>query len=308
MTEFRPRRSVLYMPGTNIRAMDKVKTLPVDCVIMDLEDSVAPDVKNAARQQIHKAIGGGGYAYREIIVRINDSGSEWFAEDVKMAVTSGADGLLVPKVNNPADVLGVSELISSYLSPGQSQQFTSGNQQEKIQIWVMMETPEAMLNAAEIAKLARDGEPRLSCFVMGTNDLAKETGAALSPDRLPMLYWLSSCMTAARAYGLTILDGVYNDFADDAGFRRECVQGKSLGMDGKTLIHPRQIEICNDVYSPRPDEVLWSRKIIAAFEEPENQGKGVISLEGKMIELLHRDIARQIVAVADAIESRETSK
>lgn len=306
MVEFRPRRSALYMPGSNIRAMNKVKSLAVDCVIMDLEDGVAPDSKQKARQQVYEAISGGGYGYRELIIRVNDFKSEWFAEDVRMAVASGADGLLIPKVGNPADIVSTGEIISAEQSSKKQEELNPDKTQKTFQIWAMMETPQAMLNAAQIAELAAGKEPRLTCFVMGTNDLAKETGATLSSDRLPMLYWLSSCMTAARAYGLSILDGVYNDFADDRGFRAECTQGKSFGMDGKTLIHPRQIDISNSVFAPDDDEVVWSRKIIAAFKKPENQGKGVISLDGKMVELLHRDIALQQVAIAEAIESRRT--
>ena len=286
--QFRPRRSALYMPASNARALEKARTLTADMLILDLEDSVAPEAKAAAREQAVAAAQSGGYGGREVVIRINGLDTPWGTDDAAAAISAAPDGILVPKISTPDDVRRATSLLA-----GSS---------ERARLWLMMETPLAILNARDIAALARDPLSRLAGFVMGTNDLAKETRAELDADRTAALYWLSAAITAARAYGLDVLDGVYNNFRDLDGFRRECEAGRRLGMDGKTLIHPDQLAIANEVFAPSPAEVAWARKIIAAFELPENKGKGAITLEGRMVELLHADTARRTVAIADGIE------
>lgn len=293
MPAIRPRRSVLYMPGSNARALDKARTLPADTLILDLEDAVAPDAKALAREQILKAVAEGGYGPRELVVRINALDSSWGEEDLAVMARSGADAILVPKVYDAEDVFEVGRRLSRYGAPA------------SLAVWVMMETPDAVLNAGEIAAaVSEDAGRRLTAFVIGTNDLAKETRARFVPGRAPMLSWLSTFIIAARAHGLDVLDGVYNDIADEAGFVAECEQGRDLGMDGKTLIHPKQVEIANRIFAPAEAEVTWARKIIAAFDLPENAAKGVLSLEGKMVERLHAEMAARTVALADAIAER----
>lgn len=294
MVKYRPRRSVLYMPGSNSRALEKARGLAADGLILDLEDAVAPDAKQKARDHISQALQTGGYGQREIIIRMNGLDTPWGAEDLKLAVDVRADAILVPKVNRPEDLMRVAEALIAEKAP------------LDIALWVMMETPLAILNAADIAACVQDPISRLTCFVMGSNDLIKETGALMTPDRSSLMYSLSKCLMAARGYGLSVLDGVYNDLQDDAGFRNECVQGRQLGMDGKTLIHPKQLAICNEIFAPSPDDVVWARKILQAFELPENKDKGALSLEGQMVERLHADIAAKTVALAEAIEQMET--
>lgn len=289
----RPRRSVLYMPGINQRALEKAKTLAADSLILDLEDSVAPDAKDAARELVCTAVKAGGYGDREVIIRINGLDSDWGLDDLNAAAVSGADGILVPKVGNAAALQQVASALKTAGAP------------EGLQIWAMLETPDAILNAEEISALRSDPAVNLTCLIMGTNDLLKETRTLFVPDRFPVLAWLSMAVLAARAYGLDIIDGVYNNFSDEEGLRAECEQGRALGFDGKTLIHPKQLDVCNTIFSPSDDEVAWSRKIIAAFEEPENAGKGVITVEGQMVELLHANIATRTVAIAEAIESKQ---
>ena len=285
----RPRRSVLYMPGSNARALDKAKTLPVDGVILDLEDSVAPDAKEAARQQVVDAVKAGGFGTREVFIRVNGVDTPWHADDLSAAAHAAPDVILVPKVSS-SDTL---ELIG--------RRMLDMGTNHKTRVWAMIETPLAIFNILEIAAAARDSETRLSGFVMGTNDLAKDTRARLVPGRTPMLAWLSMCVAAARIHGIDILDGVYNDIGNSDGFAKECAQGVDLGFDGKTLIHPSQIEPCNTAFSPSPADVEQARKMIAAFDLPENKGKGVISIDGRMVERLHADMARRTVAIAEAI-------
>lgn len=293
MNAMRPRRSVLYMPGSNARALEKAKTLPVDALILDLEDAVAPDAKAVARQQILDAVSGGGYGHRELVIRINGLDTPWGAEDLEMAAKAGPDAILVPKVNSAEDIFAIGHKLDA------------AGAAESVKIWVMMETPKAMLAAGEIAAAAAaPAGRRLSVFIMGTNDLAKETRARIVPGRLPMLAWLSTCVAAARAFGLEIVDGVYNDFNNETGFATECAEARDLGMDGKTLIHPKQVEPCNAAFSPGEAEVEWARKIIAAFELPENQNKGAITVDGRMVELLHAEMAKRTVAIAEAIAAR----
>jgi citrate lyase subunit beta/citryl-CoA lyase len=286
----RPRRSVLYMPGSNVRALEKAKTLPVDGVIVDLEDSVAPETKETARKQAADAVKAGGFGGREVFIRINGVDSPWHADDLSAAARAAPDVILVPKVSNP-DTL---ELIGRRL--------LDMGTDRKTRVWAMIETPLAIFNILSIAAEARDSETRLSGFVMGTNDLAKDTRARLVPGRAPMLPWLSMCVAAARVHGIDILDGVYNDIGNADGFINECRQGVDLGFDGKTLIHPSQIEPCNVAFSPSPAEVEWARKMIEAFDLPENRGKGVVSIDGRMVERLHADMARRTVAIAEAIQ------
>lgn len=285
----RPRRSVLYMPGSNPRAMEKGKTLQADGLILDLEDAVAPDAKAQARTQIGDAIKGGGYGKRELIVRTNGLNTAWGYEDLVFAATSGADAVLLPKVES-ADLVRQAEQI-----------LVASGAPADLKIWCMMETPLAMLNAKEIA----GASPRLGAFVMGTSDLAKDLHAAHTRDRLPMITSLGLCMLAARAYGLAILDGVYLDLNDDEGFAASCRQGVELGFDGKTLIHPKTLAATNAAFGPSADEVAHSRRIIDAFQVAVAEGKGVVLVDGKLVENLHVENARRLVALAEAIEALE---
>jgi citrate lyase subunit beta / citryl-CoA lyase len=289
----RPRRSVLYMPGSNARAIEKARELPADGIILDLEDAVAPEAKAMAREQIKNALLKGGFGDREVFVRINGLDTRWWVDDLHAVADARPDAVLVPKISDPHQL---QDLAARIVDMGTD---------PHIRVWAMMETPLAMLNVGTIAAAALDSETRLSGFVMGTNDLAKDTRARIVPGRAPMLPWLANCVAAARAYGIDILDGVYNDLGNAEGFADECRQARDLGFDGKTLIHPRQIEACNATFSPAPEEVEAARKIIAAFDLPENQGKGVIQIEGRMVERLHADMARRTVEIADAIAKRE---
>jgi citrate lyase subunit beta/citryl-CoA lyase len=289
----RPRRSVLYMPGSNARALEKARELPADALILDLEDAVAPEAKAQARDAVFKALKNGGFGDREVLVRINGLDTRWWVEDLDVIAAAKPDAVLVPKISNPGQL---EDLAARIVDMGTD---------PHVRVWAMMETPLAMLNVGEIAAAALDSETRLTGFVMGTNDLAKDTRARLVPGRAPMLPWLMNCIAAARAYGLEILDGVYNDLGNAEGFAEECRQARDLGFDGKTLIHPRQIEPCNDAFSPSPQEVEAARKMIAAFELPENRDKGVVLIDGRMVERLHAEMAKQTVAIADAIAKRK---
>jgi citrate lyase subunit beta/citryl-CoA lyase len=285
----RPRRSVLYMPGSNARAIEKAKTLPCDGVILDLEDSVAPDAKEAARTQVAAAVKAGGFGKREVFVRVNGVDTPWHADDLSAAAHAGPDAILVPKISNAETLEMIGRRLLDMGTP------------HKTRVWAMIETPLAIFNILSIAAEARDSEARLAGFVLGTNDLAKETRARLVPGRAPMLPWLANCVLAARHHGIDVLDGVYNDIGNAEGFVAECRQGVELGFDGKTLIHPNQIEPCNIAFSPSAEEVAQARKMIAAFELPENKGKGVVSIDGRMVERLHADMARRTVMIAEAI-------
>ncbi len=289
--KIRPRRSVLYMPGANDRALEKARSLPADALILDLEDSVAPDAKSQARDKVIAAVKGGGYGARELIIRVNALDTPWGADDLKAAASVAADAILVPKVSRPGDMVSAAKLLKAQGAPAQTR------------LWAMMETPLAILNARDIAGVAADAATRFSCLVLGTNDLLKESRARAAGDRFAIIPWLAASVLAARAFGLDVIDGVYNDFKDEAGFRAECEQGRTLGMDGKTLIHPSQVEPCNQVFSPSDEEVQWSRKVIAAFALPEQAGKGVITVDGRMVERLHLVMAERVVAIAEAIAS-----
>jgi citrate lyase subunit beta/citryl-CoA lyase len=280
------------MPGSNPRALEKARELPADALILDLEDAVAPDAKAPARKNIFKALKT-GFGDREVLVRINGLDTRWWVDDLDAIIGGRPDAVLVPKISDPHQLQDLAaRLVDMGTDP-------------HVRVWAMMETPLAMLNAGEIAAAAQDSETRLAGFVMGTNDLAKDTRARLVPGRAPMLPWLMTCVAAARAFGLSILDGVYNDLGNAEGFLAECKQARDLGFDGKTLIHPRQIDPCNETFSPTADEVAMARKMIAAFDLPENENKGVIQIDGRMVERLHAEMARQTVAIADAIERRQ---
>jgi citrate lyase subunit beta/citryl-CoA lyase len=288
--QIRPRRSVLYMPGSNARALEKAKSIPADALILDLEDAVAPEAKETARAQVCAAVDAGGYGHRELIIRVNALDTPWGQADIEAAAAAAPDAILLPKPGTGADIVRATEALGRAGAP------------DKTRLWAMIETPLAILNLADIAAASQRPGARLSCFVLGLNDLVKETRADLSINRRPALYWLSAALTAARAYGLDALDGVYNNFRDAEGYKRECVHGRRLGFDGKTLIHPDQVAVANEVFAPPEAEVAFARKIIAAFAQPESKGKGVITVEGRMVELLHAEMAARTVAIAEAIE------
>jgi citrate lyase subunit beta/citryl-CoA lyase len=288
----RPRRSALYMPGSNARAIEKARSLPADAIILDLEDSVAPDQKDAARGQVCAAVLAGGFGQRETIIRVNGLDSDWGRQDLLAAAATGADAILLPKVSKPGDVTMAAREIANAGAPPHTR------------LWAMIETPQGILNVDAIARTAADPASRLAVFIMGTNDIAKETRARMVPGRAPMLAWLSTCVLAARAHGIDILDGVYNQLADLDGLRAECEQGRDLGMDGKTVIHPNQIPVANEIFAPPEAEVEWARRIIGAFDLPENAARGAISLDGKMVERLHAEMARRTLAIAEAVAAR----
>ena len=285
----RPRRSVLYMPGSNARALEKAKSLPADGVILDLEDAVAPDAKQAARTQVADAVKAGGFGAREVFIRVNGLDTEWHGDDLAAAAQARPDAILVPKVSEPAQLHLLGRRLHEL------------GAEPRTRVWAMIETPLAIFNILPIAAQARESQSRLAGFVMGTNDLAKDTRARIVPGRAPMLPWLMTCIAAARIHGIDILDGVYNDLGNADGFAAECAQARDLGFDGKTLIHPNQIAPCNAAFSPSAEEVALARKMIAAFDLPENSGKGVVSIDGRMVERLHAEMARRTVAIAEAI-------
>jgi len=291
----RQRRSVLYMPGSNERALEKAKSLPADALIFDLEDAVAPDAKPLAREKVCDAVKSGGYGSREIVIRINALETPWGTKDLIGACEARPDAILVPKVAHPGDIITVAKMLQGLHAP------------DDISLWAMMETPMAILNARAIAATAVYAENRLCCLVMGTNDLLKESRARALHNRFAVVPWLATAIVAARAYYLDILDGVYNDFSNECGLREECEHGRTLGMDGKTLIHPSQISPCNEVFSPTQEEVDWARKIIAAFRQPENAKKGVIVVEGRMVERLHLGMAERTVYIAESIHEMEAA-
>jgi citrate lyase subunit beta / citryl-CoA lyase len=285
----RPRRSVLYMPGSNARALEKSRSLPADALILDLEDAVAPDAKELARTQVCDAVKAGGFGPRETVIRINGFATPYGTADFAQALEAKPDAILIPKVESPDDLRHAR--LNAPADCG-------------IALWAMIETPLAILNLKEIAQAAASAVLPLTCFVLGTNDLLKATRAQAQADRAPLLASLTLTVAAARAFGISVVDGVFNAIQDEAGFRSECAQGRALGMDGKTLIHPNQIGPCNEAFSPSPAEIAAAKKIVEAFALPENQGKGAISLDGRMVELLHAEIARQTLAMAEAIAAR----
>lgn len=284
----RPRRSVLYMPGSNARALEKGRSLDADGLILDLEDAVSPSQKAEARAQVIQALAEGGYGHREILLRVNGLDTEWGEVDIASAATSGADAVLLPKVESAETVQRAEALLEKHGAP------------KELALWCMMETPRGILRAEAIA----DATPRLAGFVMGTSDLAKDLHAAHTPMRLPLLVGLGTCLLAARAAGLAILDGVFLDLNDAEGFAASCRQGVELGFDGKTLIHPKQLAAANEAFAPTEDEVGFARRVIEAHAEAEAEGKGVVLVDGKLIENLHVQAAHRLVAMADAIAAR----
>ncbi len=288
----RPRRSVLYMPGSNARALEKARTLPADGVILDLEDAVAPDAKVEARARVIDTVKAGGFGPRQVVIRINGLDTPWAWDDIDAAASANPDAILIPKVQDPEQLFTVGRRLDALGVPA------------KTRIWAMIETPIAILDIKAVSAAAIHPLSRLSVFVLGTNDLAKETRAALIPGRVPMYSWLMQVIAGGHAYGIDVLDGVWNQFQDLDGFKAECAQGIEMGMDGKTLIHPSQIEPCNTIFSPPEAEVAKARAIISAFDLPENASKGVIQLDGRMVERMHADMARRTVALADAIAAR----
>ena len=284
----RPRRSLLFMPGSNPRALEKAHNLPADGLILDLEDSVAPEAKGLARDQIAKAIAAGGFGKREVLVRTNALDSPWWMDDITMAAQARPDGILVPKISSVEDLGRIARCLLDVDAPA------------SIAVWTMIETALAVLHVEELAA-SRNVEPRLAGFMFGPNDISRETRIRMQPGRATMLSMITHCILATRAYGLEILDGPYSDFSNVDGFAQECTQARDLGFDGKTLIHPGQIAACNAIFTPPAEEVAQARKIIAAFERPENAARGAISLDGQMVERLHADIARRTIAIADSI-------
>lgn len=290
-TTVRPRRSVLYMPGANTRALEKARSLPADALIFDLEDAVAPDAKEAARANVVAAAQSKGYGKREIVIRCNGLSTPWGKADIAAIAKSGADAVLVPKVESAAEVASVVSLLDAAGAP------------KSMAVWAMMETPKGILRADEVA----GAHPRLTLFVMGTNDLVKDMRARHTPMRLPMVTALGLGMLAARAHGLTILDGVYNDIQDAEGFRAVCQQGLEMGFDGKTLIHPSQVEPCNEVFAPSAAELEMAGKIVTAFKTAQAEGKGVVTVDGRMIENLHVEQAERALALATAIKELQAA-
>jgi citrate lyase beta subunit len=287
----RPRRSVLYMPGANTRALEKARTLAADVLIFDLEDAVAPDAKETARVNVVAAAAGKAYGKREVVIRCNGLGTAWGRDDVAAIARSGADAILVPKVESATDVAAIVALLEKAGAP------------QSMAVWAMIETPRAFLNADAIA----GAHKRLTLFVMGTNDLVKDMRARHTPLRLPMVTALGLGMLAARAHGLTILDGVYNDIQDAEGFRAVCQQGLEMGFDGKTLIHPTQVEPCNEIFAPSAAELAPAEKIVAAFKAAQAAGKGVVTVDGRMIENLHVEQAERALVLAAAIKELQAA-
>ena len=287
----RPHRSALYMPGANSRALEKARGLDADGLIFDLEDAVAPDAKAAARAAVVAAVSMGGYGERELLVRVNALGTKWGEDDLAAVSRLAIDGVLLPKVES-ADAVRQVEAMLDARGAG-----------DRLAIWCMIETPLGVLRVAEIAAASK----RIGGLVMGTSDLANDLRARQTADRMPLLTSLGLCLLAARAFDLPILDGVHLDLADDAGFARSCLQGRELGFDGKTLIHPKTIAAANAAFAPSPEDVAWSRRIIAAHDAAMREGKGVVLVDGKLVENLHVADARCLVALATAIEKRAIS-
>lgn len=290
----RPRRSVLYTPGSNARAMEKLRTIPADAIVFDLEDSVFPADKVAARGAVARSLQAGGFGSRETVVRINALETEWGRDDLLAAALAGPDAILLPKVDTPGDIMFAASDLAKAGAP------------ETLRLWAMMETPAAVLNAAVLARTAADPASRLDVLVMGTNDLAADTRVRLRAGRASLATWLSICVAAARCHKLDILDGVYNDLDDLEGLRAECEQGRDFGMDGKTCVHPAQVEICNRVFCPEEDELDWARKVIAAFARADGASKSVLRVEGRMVERMHVAAAERVVALGEAIARRGT--
>ena len=285
---YRPRRSVLYIPASNDKALAKIGSLACDAVIIDLEDAVLPADKAAARDKVAGILAGPGRRC-EMVVRINPLASEWGADDLLAVARAEPDGILLPKIGTPRDILEAGDLLDDNSAP------------DSVKLWAMVETPKALLNIGAIAELGRDPASRLACFVAGTNDLVKATGILATPDRRYLMPWLMQLVLAARAGGLDVIDGVANDFRDLDAFARECAEGAAMGFDGKSLIHPAQIETANRAFSPSPEALATARAIRDAFARPENAGRGVIAMDGRMVERLHLAEAEKLLAKAAII-------
>ena len=286
MSDLRPRRSVLYMPSSNEKALEKAKTIPADALIFDLEDAVAPDAKPAARANAVAAAQSGAYGHREVTIRCNGLDTQWGADDIAAAAKSGASAVVIPKIADTKQLDAVSQHLTAAGAPAD------------MKIWAMVETPTAIFNARAIA-----AHPRVAVLIMGTNDLAKELRATQVRGRSPLVPHLATALLAAREADKTILDGVFNDVKDLDAFRAECEQGMHMGFDGKTLIHPGQVDICNEVWAPTDADVDYARRVIAAFDEAQAEGRGVITVDGRMIENLHVDNARRVLSVQAAIDA-----
>lgn len=286
-----PRRSMLYMPGSNARALEKAKALPADSLILDLEDAVAPDAKETAREQVCAFVHEKPYGAREVVIRINGLDTGWGHFDIPAVAKSGADAVLLPKVESADQVLHLDSLLKQSKAPA------------SLEIMCMIETPLGVLHVEEIAS----SSARLTCLVMGTSDLAKDLHAAHTRERLPLLPSLGLCLLAARAHGVAIVDGVHLDLEDDDGLAHSCQQGRELGFDGKTLIHPKQVAAANTAFAPSAEEVVWSQRIIEAHADAEAQGQGVVLVDGRLIENLHVEEARRLVGLAEAIETLSDS-
>ena len=287
-----PYRSMLYMPGSRPRALEKARTLPADALILDLEDAVAPAEKPRARDLVAEAVEAGGYGGRRLLIRINGFDTEWGEADMARAAAAGPDAVLIPKVERPEDVIGAAGRLDRHGAP------------ERTRLWAMMETPRGILNAAAIAA----SHPRLEGFVLGTNDLVKDLGAAHTADRMPLVTSLGLCLLAARAESLVCVDGVYNAFQDADGLRAVCVQGRDMGFDGKTLIHPDQLAVANEVFAPSPGDIALAETQVAAFEAASARGEGVAVVDGRIVENLHVVTARRLLARAAAIAALESAQ
>ncbi len=284
----RPRRSVLYMPGANARALEKAKTLPADCLILDLEDAVAPSQKEAARDQVLAAVQAGGYGHRELVVRCNSFDTDWGRDDLAAFAHAPIAALCLPKVESVGEIHAVVNQLKQAGAP------------DSLRLWLMVETPRGVLNADAIA----GADARIEALVMGTNDLSKELRAPQVPSRIGLLTSLSHCVLAARAHGLEIFDGVHIDLDDEAGLINACEQGRELGFDGKTLIHPKQLDAANRVFAPSPEQIASAEKIVAGWQQAEREGKGVVVVDGRLVEALHVEEAQRALAIARAIDAQ----
>lgn len=286
----RPRRSALYIPGSNYRGLDKGRSIATDVLILDLEDAVLPEAKKEARAAVAAAVGVHAYGRREVVVRVNGLDTPWVASDIAAAASSRPDAVLIPKVSRPEDIRRARAALSAAQAP------------REVAIWAMIETPLGVLNAQAIAATAPGPGAPMICMVIGTNDLCKETGTRIQPGRALILPWLAQILAAGRAYGVAVLDGTHVDLDDMDGFRTEAEQGRDLGMDGKTLVHPKQVPIANEVFAPSPEDIAWARKVVEAFRAPQNADKAVILVGGRMHERLHERMARRILETAQQIK------
>ena len=291
MASLRLRRSTLFIPGSNYRALDKGREIPADALILDLEDSVLPESKKEARAAVAAAIGVHAYGPRQVVVRVNGLDTPWIASDIAAVASSRPDAILIPKVSRPEDIRRARSALAAAQAPSE------------LRLWVMIETPLGVLNVQTIAASAAGPGAEIECLVIGTNDLSKETGTRIQPGRALMLPWLAQILAAGRAYGLAVIDGTHIDIDDMGGLRAECQQGRDLGMDGKTLIHPKQVAIANEIYSPSVEDIAWAKDVIAAFSASKNVNKGVIVAGGRMLESLHEHMARRILEIAEQIDA-----